>query len=121
MLLTPYLAASLFCQPFPSKYCCQVMFLSLAKLVSFFLVLIETDADDFEAFRMMFLVSLDYIRQFVNARYAPGRPKVDEHHFAFVVGDRERLAGNIFFVKVRKLAAGNQAELNLFPFGLAFD
>src|SRR5262249_11172904 len=81
-LSMPYLTASLFCQPLPSKYCGQGISLVFKRLFQLLLVPIKADADDFKAVAVMLVVSLDDIGQFAHTWGAPGRPEINQYQLA---------------------------------------
>jgi hypothetical protein len=56
---------------------------------------VERDADDFEAVGLVLGVGVDEVGDLGAAGRAPGRPEVQKEHFAFVVGERQDLAGQV--------------------------
>ena len=50
------------------------------------LVIVEADTDDFKAFGVILLISLQHIREFSNAGFVPGCSEIDQNNFALIIG-----------------------------------
>ena len=67
-------------------------FVILDGLQPSFFVVVQRYAQDFQSFRVIFLVHSHYVRVFTAARTAPGCPEVDDFHFGFDGVHGKRLA-----------------------------
>ena len=73
---------------------------------------IEADADDLEALGVIFLIDLGDIGDFPHARAAPGRPKINHHHLAFVGGDGKGLAIEVLDIEIGENRCDRKGVLN---------
>jgi hypothetical protein len=73
------------------------------------LLAVQADADDLQTLGMIFVVSFLDVREFAHARPAPGRPKINQHDFAFHLGQ-------VHFASVH----GGELQVNRFADGVQF-
>ena len=62
---------------------------------------------------MIRVIDLDDVGELVHAGPAPGRPEVEQHDLAFVVGNGERVARHVLHREVGKLGPCHQRPLEL--------
>ncbi|MFM1945193.1 MAG: hypothetical protein RI897_4175 [Verrucomicrobiota bacterium] len=66
----------------------------------FVFILVEADADDFEAFVVVLFVGFEDVGEFGDAGSAPGCPEVDEDRFTFEFGEGEGLVIEVFDIEI---------------------